>query len=173
MSFKPCNGFPSHSEYNSKSLLLFFQLAHCGPLWGKNSLPPKDTYMLTPRDCECYHRWQKKKKGLCRYFEVMDFEMCRFSWIIWVSPKCNQPRLLIRGKQSEILHTWRRRRYEGRVERDLKMLVYKTEVMQSSAKDCRQPPKAESGKEKILPQSLRRECGPADTLTNCSRLSMD
>lgn len=59
---KPSNGFSSHSEYNSKSILLFFQLVFCDSPVEKCSL--KDISVPTPGACECYHGWQKKKKSL-------------------------------------------------------------------------------------------------------------
>lgn len=61
----------------------------------------------------------------------------------------------MREGQREIRKTQRRRQFEDRVS---------LERRGHQPRNGRQPPEAKRGKESVLPQSLWRECDPADNL---------
>ena len=64
---------------------------------------------------------------------VKSLEMGRFSWIIWVGPKCNH----IYKREAERNSTTRREdnEWEDRPEGDPRMLALKIGMMRSQAKD--------------------------------------
>ena len=146
---KLSNDFPSHSEYNPKSLI--FVAGPCGG-W---KWPPKDINILTPEPVNVTRKGKKEKESLCRY-EVKDSEAKRFPRLLNMDPQCITC-ILSRGKQWETL---KRRRIWRCWSLRREWCSHKPKTAGSHQR------LAEAGKS--LPRASR-ERGPANTLIVAQR----
>lgn len=84
-------------------------------------------------------------KSLQKWLRILRWTLF---WVIQVGP--NAIPCVFKRK---IIHAWRRRQWEDRAERNLKILALKIGVKQPQAKECWQPPELEETRNRSFPRA--------------------